>query len=284
MSVKDLAPALLAVGELFDAANTVLNEDAVKIEAHVKATSMGSFEVSLELVQSGLLNQVFSFFSGDKVTAVLQMKELIFGAGAASISSLFALVKWLRGKKASKTENSEDGTVKITNEDGATVEFPLQVLQLYETPKIRQAMHDLIAVPLGKSDIDEFQVRNGDIIESSVKKDEADYFDSSNIHESDVTTTVIEMRFNIVSLTFKERNKWRLSDGQREITAAIEDKDFLSRIENNEERFTKDDTLVCKVRVEQSMVLKKLKTSYAIETVLVHIVAAHQTKIDFKDD
>ena len=80
MSIKDLAPALLAVGELFDAANAILNEDAAKVEAHVKATSEGSFEVALEFVQTGLLDQAINLFSGDPVTAILHTKEFIFGA------------------------------------------------------------------------------------------------------------------------------------------------------------------------------------------------------------
>ena len=105
MSIKDLAPALLAVGELFDAANAILNEDAAKVEAHVKATSEGSFEVFLEFVQTGLLNQVVSLFSGDKVTAILQMKELIFGTLTLGGGGVIALVKCLRGKKASNIEN-----------------------------------------------------------------------------------------------------------------------------------------------------------------------------------
>ena len=76
MSVKDLAPALLAVGELFDAANAILNEDAAKVEAHVKATSEGSFEVALECVQTSLLDQVVNLFSGNKVTAILPARGM----------------------------------------------------------------------------------------------------------------------------------------------------------------------------------------------------------------
>ena len=152
MSIKDLAPALLAVGELFDAANAILNEDAAKVEAHVKATSEGSFEVFLEFVQIGLLNQVVSLFSGDKVTAILQMKEFIFGTLGGG--GVIALVKWLRGKKASNIENLDEGRIKITAEDGTIVEFPLEVLRLYEDPKVRHAIQELIAVPLQKPGIE----------------------------------------------------------------------------------------------------------------------------------
>ena len=279
MSVKDLAPALLAVGELFDAANAVLNEDAAKVEAHVKATSEGSFEVALEFVQTSLVNQVVSLFSGDKVTAILQIKEFIFGT--LGVGGVITLVKWLRGKKASKIEHLDEGGTKITAEDGTTLEYPLKVLRLYEDRKVRLALHELIAVPLQKSGIDEFQVRNGDRVEASVRKEDSEHFDASFLFESEVTVQVMDMQFNIVSLAFKERNKWRLTDGHHDISATIEDKDFLSRIDAYEEAFTKGDTLSCRVRIEQSTVLNQLKTTYTVEKVLEHKAGTRQARLDF---
>ena len=191
MSIRDLAPTLVAVGELFDAANAVLNEDAAKVEAHVKAASEGSFEVALEFVQTGLLNQVVSFFSGEKVTAILQMKEMIFGIGIPGAVTVIGLVKWLRGKKAAKVQNDDQGNVTITTEDGTTIEIPLKVNRLYEDPKLRTALQELIAVPLNKPGMDEFQVRNGEKVEASVKKEDAGHFDASYMYEDEVTVNVI---------------------------------------------------------------------------------------------
>jgi hypothetical protein len=60
MDVRDLAPALLAVGQLFDAANTVLNRDQATVKISVTATGQGSFEISFEVLQS-VASQVTSF-------------------------------------------------------------------------------------------------------------------------------------------------------------------------------------------------------------------------------
>ena len=89
------------------------------------------------------------------------------------------------------------------------------------------------------------------------------------------------MQLNIVSLAFKEGNKWRLSDGQSDISAIIEDRGFLARIDSNEERFAKGDTLVCRVRMEQSRALGKLKTLYYVEKVIDHKPGSRQTVLDF---
>jgi hypothetical protein len=49
MDVRDLAPALLAVGQLFDAANTVLNQNEARVNVNVTATGDGSFEIFFEV-------------------------------------------------------------------------------------------------------------------------------------------------------------------------------------------------------------------------------------------
>ena len=53
MDVKDLAPALLALGNLCQATNRCLNGDEAKVDVLVRSDfKAGSFEVSLELVQA----------------------------------------------------------------------------------------------------------------------------------------------------------------------------------------------------------------------------------------
>jgi hypothetical protein len=51
MDVRDLAPALLALGQLLDAANAALNGDAAQLKLQVRATERGSFQIVLDLAQ-----------------------------------------------------------------------------------------------------------------------------------------------------------------------------------------------------------------------------------------
>ncbi len=64
MNVRDLALALLAIGQLFDAANTALNRDEARVSVNVTATGAGSFEISFEIVQN-LAGQITALFGRD---------------------------------------------------------------------------------------------------------------------------------------------------------------------------------------------------------------------------
>ena len=90
MNVRDLAPALLAVGQLFGTANNTLNEDRASIKVNVVATGHGSFEVFLELEQVG--RQLINLFSSDSVVAVLNLKTLLIG-GSGAVGGLIYFIK-----------------------------------------------------------------------------------------------------------------------------------------------------------------------------------------------
>ncbi|MEI8396509.1 MAG: site-specific integrase [Rhodospirillaceae bacterium] len=59
------------------------------------------------------------------------------------------------------------------------------------------------------------------------------------IEDDQIVCEERRIAFRIISLAFKEDNKWRLSDGQNQINATIADHGFLERINNNDIAFTK---------------------------------------------
>ena len=276
MDVRDLAPALLAVGKLFDAANLTINGNAATVSVRVRATVPGSFEILIDLAQT-ITQHLTDLFVGDRATGAANLITIVTGAVGTG-SGLIFLIKWLRNRSPDNIKRLPSGIIQLSI-DGETLEIPLEIMRLYQSPAVRIAAQQLIEEPLKKPGIESFEVREDGHSVISVSKDESSYFAAPVIPEEFVNEDVRLMAFSIISLTFKEDNKWRLYDGNTQISATIEDGEFLARVEASLESFSKDDMLVCDVRVTQTLTSGRLKTEYVVVRVVEHRAAARQ--IDF---
>src|SRR5271167_3956850 len=107
MDVYDLAPALLAIGNLVRHANDLLNGEQATVDVKVDSDfKKGSFEIHLILDQHLLETalQPLSFAAVVDINGILQAifglaKEHEEGAIGAVIIGLFKLYKLLRGEK-----------------------------------------------------------------------------------------------------------------------------------------------------------------------------------------
>ena len=117
MDVKDLAPALLSLGQAFDRANSLLNGNKATINLHIKALSPGgSFDIALILCQA--LQGASDVISWDWLTSAVSLREVLIGT-PTGVLGLVMLIKQLKGQKPKQTETKngivfEADNIKIT--------------------------------------------------------------------------------------------------------------------------------------------------------------------------
>jgi len=166
--VRDLAPAMLAVGTLFEAANNITNGPRATMNINVRATSPGSFHILYEIIQATPQSIDTSI-----LTTAIQLKELLIGSILVT-SSLFALIKWVNRRKPKLNKiNDELYTLVIDNE---TYELPLALLRLYQDASIRHALTDIVH-PTKEPGIDRIRILDNRQLVQEVTKDDVDAFD-----------------------------------------------------------------------------------------------------------
>ena len=115
---------------------------------------------------------------------------------------------------------------------------------------VREEVNKVVE-PLRKEGIEKVKFQDDE--ESSASKQEVDFFKVPDVEDQDevIYDRATEQVFSIAALSFKEENKWRLSDGTNTFLVDMEDQEFLAKINNNEEVFAKGDQLKIRLRVVQ---------------------------------
>lgn len=279
MDVRELAPALLAAGDLLDAATRTLHGERVKAQTHVRASfRTGSFGIDFALATDWVL-KVRDLLAGETASAAANALEILAAIGFVAHRgrhSLIAALKWLRGRRIEKVE-MRDATAKLIVE-GESIEVELAVLALLRDLAVRQALDRMLA-PLDRDGIDTLACGTDDTIVETVTKAERAWFFAPGVEDDLLLDEVRKMAFSIVSLAFKEDNKWRLYDGAATIHATISDQAFLARVDQNLETFAKGDSLICMVRVRQWQTASGVRTEYEVVEVLEHRQAARQIRL-----
>lgn len=277
MDVKDLAPALLAFGQLFDEANSVLNQNKASVRLQVKAKTPGSFEIFFQLWQS-YGSQITGFLTGDNVTSALNLIQIIavgYAAGKYGKTSLFWLVRKLQGKKPEKITDLKNGFIQL-DYGKENIVIPVELLRLYQDVLVRKATQEILE-PLKKEGIDKFEIKNEkDEIIETITKNDVSYYALPQLEDEIILQTERKSAYSIISLAFKEDNKWRLYDGNSTISVTISDSDFLDKVDRNLISFSKGDILICDVKTTQYRTDTGLKTEYEVLKVKEHKKGARQ--------
>ena len=263
MDVQQLGPALLSVGDLCREASAVIyGPDAPNVNVYVRANfEEGCFDITFDLVQT--LKEVTTIIRTTEdadAKTLLEWIGLIGGSPAAAGASLWAFLKWKKGRKIRSIEKSDEKngliSYNVTVEgDGNTVKISAPVHQLVTSSRVRSAQRG-VAAPLKQDGIDSVEVReNGKPLTRLTKEEfEEGTFD---ILEGEVTgeEPLEPQEFNCVLVirapVFAPRVKWQFYMGRQRITASISDESFVRRVFSGGERFGVGDRLHVRLRLTQ---------------------------------
>ena len=257
MDVRELAPALLALGEACTSAHEILTGQEKRVSVRVRSDfRSGSFEFTVEVVE--LWQRLSHVLTGsDYATA----KELIWllGIGVSTVSGaswgLLTLIKKLRGRKPKSVVELEDGNVSLTLEDGEKIIVPKNVLKLHNSSAVRKAVKKVMA-PLETDGIDGLEVRDPEhrdkVVERIDQKDAPYYTEISDLGE--VTENETELLLQPVTVHLEGERQWvfrRGEDWGDTLRAKIIDEDFVRKMRTGEVSFRRGDTIRARVRERQ---------------------------------
>lgn len=276
INVRDLAPAMLAVGETFEALNRLFNGNKAEIAVNVRAHEPGSFTVVFDVIQQA--RPIVDFFSGPEITAALNLRELLI-TGIGTGVGLIKLIKKLKGRAPLRITELEPGLFRLQLEK-ETFDVPIELLRAYKDFSVRTAIERFVAYPLKKEGIDSLRIQSSKTDGTIVKKEEAAYFSLPATDDQVIIDDFRRTALTIRDLSFDENGLWRLNEGSNRVRASITDEAFLQKIENDEIRFAKHDVLICDVRFIQRRTTKgQVKNEYQITKVLDHIQAPRQLQL-----
>lgn len=267
MDVRDLAPALIAIADLFTSANKELNGENTEVRLEVRGSfKAGSFHSELIFVQS-LASQIRDLFAGPSAGAFSNALAILSALGIIGGGGLIGLIRTLRGRKPHRTEPEGVQTrVWISEQESFVIDEA--IFRLYQNRTVRISLQKVLS-PLEREGIDSFGIVRDEAIELAIENDELDLFAGSDDPGVVVTDTIARKMLKLESVVFKDGNKWRVHDGTSAFFAALDDEQFLVKVDAGA-RFGKGDVLVVDLRQTQIVTDEGLRNEYRIVKVREH--------------
>jgi hypothetical protein len=271
MEVRDLAPALLALGDLLQDAARLVAPDSPDVALEIRAApERGSFLVHLAATQPDLGDQIVNLLTSQEAQAAAVLAALM-SAVVGGTKSVLWLIKRLGGRTVLRQEGPlVSGEVRLILDDATIVETPGTTFRLYRSVEIRQEAQQVVA-PLARDGVEALEVRIPDEEPLQIDGDDLDAFFVPEVSEIEVTDVVTEMVLRITSVSFTE-NKWRFNDGDHSFAADMDDEQYRERIAKGDESFRYGDSLRCRVRFRQWQSEDgRLRVNHSVVEVLEHI-------------
>lgn len=234
MDAQQLATSLTGLTELIDAvSDSDVWPTGMRPTLYVSDTRKGSFEIVAVL-------QWLWENSG-------HLSDLLAGVGM--IGALFAWTKNHARKRIKDFEHIPDrDAVKVTFTDGEVVELTQAQWKLVNDARARRALRKLLS-PLEPDSVDSLKLTVGPEQAVFTPEDKKNLEEPTSSHER---VQRYETTAQPARVDFDSSKSWRLHTLDGELSATIEDRDFIRKVETSRIRLSRSDKLKIRVRVELS--------------------------------
>lgn len=268
LSVFEIAPILLSVGDLIKQSNKIAYPDKNDVSVNVKPFRQGSFILDIVVFAQNRFNDILDLVKQEQTRQVKELLEwigLITGAVGAPVS-LYALIKFLKGKPKSVEQLAPD-EIKYTSQDGSSIVVKKQVHQLFQDCNIQGVIYNALGRPLeqdGITKVTTYQEGNPNH-PTDFTKQEATYLKDYSTADIPSLETEEMIHNNMKAYLIPKRGsfdgdprQWSFRMSDSVITATIKDDDFLAKCKSGEVRPNHKDILY----VDLTQKIKKINGKF----------------------
>ena len=280
MGAVELGAAILGFGEVVgEVARVAYGEDAVirtEVSADFANASFG-IEFFVTAHDVGLFSETAS------VTDIL---TLIFGSAVGGAVGLTQLFRWMRGKSPTRIQSPENGNVTVIHGDQQNTILVRQVVMTaYRSNRVADGVKGIVA-PLSDDGAEAVEFSQDGTVRERIERSEKRLFTRPSLPDEIVLEQEHETVLEVVSLSFREGNKWRFAEGDVSYWAAIADAEFLARVAAGKVLFGKGYLLRVRLHTTLTRSGSQLDASRVIKLVLEHIpppIAGGQSRLPLPD-
>ena len=244
MSVRELGPSLVALGDLFDRASAVSYTDTVSVDLTVTANRPGSFEIDLAV---DMIRFASTMFDPTLVTSA----RFLMGVALTTIST----IKWRRGNDRQAADQREFIRAKVQDVEFEAAGSPETIHRaidlvdnLSQDQTFGQASRRVLE-PLSRDGIDRADIKRDDNLWDSIVEDDLPAFGARQEPTIISDITFRNPRLVVIGPYLGPRNnQWKFRDSDGTNPYAMMDEDFARQARDGNRPFRADDILDCEVR------------------------------------
>lgn len=273
--VRDLAPALLALGELIADASVLVDPDRAPAVLSIDAIDAGSPTVRLVASIDDAAGRLTDLLVPDAGAVLAEIQAIVIGP-----RGLLQLTRRARNRTIARREpGDEAGTTRVTLEDDEMLEARDHAVELYLDRAARRNANAVV-LPLTGTELTTLELASPTVPPMVITTSDTQAFDIPVTAETAPEETEVEMLVDVAAPAFPVNNKWRLSNGTAgSFWATIGDGAFLNRV-NAGEPFRKGDALRCLFKVTRRETTLGPQTEHHVVEVRQHVARGQQLRFD----